>query len=247
MKLLACILALEAAVSAAAAAAAAPVRAAVPSGDFSRYEVIIGREPFGTPPPPPPPAAPPPGPPPVAFVNNLRLVAITDTSFGVKVGFLDVSKNPPKSYYLAVGRSEDGIEVVDADYDLEAALLRKGTEEHWLYMKSGPPVAGGPAAGGAMPPGAILPGATGVPGGSPMEGRISYYARRLERRNEILEERRKASAEREKIGAEQLQAQLRDYNLELIRARGEKGPPLPIPLTPQEDAQLVEEGVLPAR
>jgi hypothetical protein len=62
-----------------------------------------------------------------------------------------------------------------------------------------------------------------------------------------MEERRKESEERVKIGAEQLEAQLREYNLELIRARGEKGPPLPIPLSPQEDDQLVEEGVLPPR
>jgi hypothetical protein len=36
--------------------------------------------------------------------------------------------------------------------------------------------------------------------------------------------------------------------MELIRAaaKGEsKGPPLPIPLTPEEDKQLVDEGVLP--
>jgi hypothetical protein len=38
---------------------------------------------------------------------------------------------------------------------------------------------------------------------------------------------------------------LREYNLELIKAKGAKGPPLPIQLTPEEDDQLVKEGVLP--
>jgi hypothetical protein len=32
--------------------------------------------------------------------------------------------------------------------------------------------------------------------------------------------------------------------MDLIRSRGEKGPPLPIPLTPEMDQQLVQEGVL---
>jgi len=34
-------------------------------------------------------------------------------------------------------------------------------------------------------------------------------------------------------------------NMELIRAQGSKGPPLPLQLTPEDDAQLVSEGVLP--
>jgi len=47
------------------------------------------------------------------------------------------------------------------------------------------------------------------------------------------------------ITQEERVRKLREYNLELIRARGAKGPPLPIELTPDEDAQLVQEGVLP--
>jgi len=47
------------------------------------------------------------------------------------------------------------------------------------------------------------------------------------------------------LTAAYLQKQLQDYQMELIRAQGEKGPPLPIVLTPLMDAQLVSEGVLP--
>ena len=36
----------------------------------------------------------------------------------------------------------------------------------------------------------------------------------------------------------------KEYQMELIRAGGASGPALPIPLTPEMDAQLVEEGVL---
>lgn len=42
-----------------------------------------------------------------------------------------------------------------------------------------------------------------------------------------------------------LEKHLHDYQMELIRARGAKGPPIPMPLTPEMDDQLVKEGVLP--
>jgi hypothetical protein len=106
--------------AAALAVVAAAAWGAVDYSDFGRYDVILSRKPFGVPPPPPPPpadqaVAPPPGPP--AFVKNLRLCALTETKYGLKVGFLDITKKPPKSYYLRVGQNEDGIEVADADYD----------------------------------------------------------------------------------------------------------------------------------
>jgi hypothetical protein len=236
-----------------ACVAAATARAEL-NADFSRYEAIISRKPFGEPPPPTAAAVPaqPAQPAQPPFVNNLRLVAITESKFGTKVGFLDISQNPPKSYYLPIGGSSDGIEVLDADYDLEAALLRKGGEEQWLYLKggaAGAPTGGAPSgAPGVVGLGPGVPG-MGVSGAAtdPSGGRAGYYERRQKRRDEILEERRKASLEREKIGSEELRKQLREYNLELIRARGEKGPPLPIPLTVEEDTKLVQEGVLPPR
>jgi hypothetical protein len=42
-----------------------------------------------------------------------------------------------------------------------------------------------------------------------------------------------------------LQNHLEQYQMDLIRAGGEKGPPLPMELTPEMDDQLVKEGVLP--
>jgi len=42
-----------------------------------------------------------------------------------------------------------------------------------------------------------------------------------------------------------LQKSLVGAQMELIRARGTKGPPLPLALTPEMDDQLVKEGVLP--
>jgi len=47
------------------------------------------------------------------------------------------------------------------------------------------------------------------------------------------------------ISSQDLVNHLKAYQMELIRAQGAKEPPLPIPLTPEMDAQLVKEGVLP--
>lgn len=40
---------------------------------------------------------------------------------------------------------------------------------------------------------------------------------------------------------------LQAYQMDLIRAKGKKGPPLPMMLSPKMDEQLVKEGVLPSR
>jgi hypothetical protein len=47
------------------------------------------------------------------------------------------------------------------------------------------------------------------------------------------------------LTGEALQNHLEQYQMDLIRAGGEKGPPLPMELTPEMDDQLVKEGVLP--
>ena len=71
------------------------------------------------------------------------------------------------------------------------------------------------------------------------------YAERLKRRREQLEERRRREAETPKLTGKELEEQLKSYQMDLIRAGGEKGPPLPIPLTKEMDDKLVAEGVLP--
>jgi len=62
-----------------------------------------------------------------------------------------------------------------------------------------------------------------------------------ERRKRVVE----AATAQAGLTHPQLEQRLRDYQMDLIRARGEKGPPLPMELTPEMDAQLVKEGVLP--
>ncbi|MFC1497714.1 hypothetical protein ACFLS1_04455 [Verrucomicrobiota bacterium] len=71
--------------------------------------------------------------------------------------------------------------------------------------------------------------------------KISYSELR-ERRLEAMRQRR-VEQPASKLKGEELDQHLRKYNLQLIR-KGE-APALPIQLTPEEDAQLVKEGVLP--
>jgi hypothetical protein len=201
---------------------------AVATEDFSRYQVIVDRKIFGEPPTDGTTGTNSPSP--TSFIRDIRLVAITENSNGeLKVGFVDIKANN-KSYYLPVGGSEDGIEVVDADYETESALLKKGGDSQWINMNSD-------AASGGSPQAAV----TASPDGNPAGPRVPY-PERMRRRRETVRTR---VVEPPKLSGEALDKHLQEYNADLIRNRGEKGPPLPIELTPEMDAQLVKEGVLP--
>ena len=194
---------------------------------FSRYKIIIDRKPFGEPPvvakKPPPPSRP--VKPVKSFLDDLTMCAVNDTALGINVGFID--KRNKKNYFLYVGEIEDGIELIDADYEAEKAHLRKGTEEGWIYMT-------GSAGGTAVSAKKVV---------TPLTSRRMSYKERLKRRREQLRHRK---VEPPKMTGPELEQHLQEYNLKLIRAGGELGPPLPIQLTPEQDAQLVAEGVLPA-
>ena len=192
---------------------------------FDRYQVILARMPFGdeaaaaaaaeaarT-------AAN--GPPPDSFTKTLKLSAITRNHFNgkVQVGLTDVAIK--KSYFLYEGDSEDGIELIKADYENEKALLKKGAEQAWLDMNSAP----------------VIVVATPVPTSRSFRG-APAGARRV-----ALSQ--PEAPQKPQLTGEALQKHLKEYQMELIRAKGEKGPPLPMELTPEMDQQLVDEGVLP--
>jgi hypothetical protein len=214
--------------------------------DFSRYEVILSRMPFGTPSPEPAQSADPPGPPPKpasqSFVRTLRLCALKKSNGGVKVGFIDISQKPERSYLMYVGESVDGIEVAEADFIEEKALLRKDGEEYWIYMDgratdaSGEvQIAAAPMAMSVTSRGRVLtrPRTVVPPDGS--------YLARLRDRREALAQRNEA-IRNSPLQGEALEKHLQDYNLDLIR---QGMPALPIPLTEDQDQQLVQEGFLP--
>lgn len=215
------------------------------SVDFSRYAVILDRRPFGAPveeeAPPPPKLGKPP-----AFVHGLRMVAMTESPAGVRVGFLNTRQKPPRSYFLYVGESEDGMLLAQADYDQDKALVTKDGEEYWLRIGEGP------AAQNETTPRQRVerPGSSSASARSGASGVIRAGAARVnapqdsyaERREKRLEEMSKRAAESRKLSEEEVEQKLREYQMRLIR---QGRTPLPIPITEEMDRQLVKEGILP--
>jgi len=219
--------------------------------DFSRYEIILTRRPFGEAPPEselnPPAAVVPAGP---SFVDSLQMCAITSGGGAVRVGFVDAKTQPPKTYFLFVGESEDGIQVIEADYEAETVLLKKDGEERRLRMTGLAPEPYG---------GVVVTAPAGRPSGSRRSRSRTVIPKSTLTRERYEEERDlglrgaptaprqmlRASPDMGEMPPEVRELAMRKYNMELIRAGGEKGIPLPIKLTPEEDAQLVAEGALP--
>ncbi len=226
---------------------------AITTADFSRYEVILQRRPFGE---APSDASALSRQAPVvlrgpSFADRIQLCAITQRGDSYSVGIVDNTQKPARTYFMRVGESEDGIEVLDVDYSAERVLLRKSTEESWVDMN------GVTTAGGGAAPTTVA--------------RMSRPPSNMAARRAMLKPRRKGltreqyNAERaaglrpaprsprsvlmggaapSSLSSEERMANLRKYNMDLIRAGGSAGPALPIPLNPEEDAQLVAEGHL---
>lgn len=206
---------------------------------FDRYEIILQRKPFGAvpvspvskgPQAPDVPETDPENPPRGAFVETLRMCALTETAFGLRVGIVDIKSKPQVSYFLYEGETENGVELVEADYVGERALLKKDGEEYYLSMNSGAPPSAAPTASKA---GTIVTQKSSVK-------RMSY-AERLRRRREAEAARLAKLQEKPKISGEDLEQHLRQIQMDAIR---QGIPALPIPLTKEMDDQLVAEGVL---
>lgn len=200
------------------------------SDGMEQYMSIIDRRPFGTsdkPPPRPQPREkrqPPPKPAP-ELSKYWRLSTITVIpNMGIRVGLRN--KRTKDSYFLGVGDSAGEITVLDADYDQEKVLIQEGTAKEWIVMEG-----------------------VGIRSGSTMQkdqkspDRVTTredYSKRVAARRKALSRHRKVQPP--KIQGEELKEHLHKLNMKYIR---EGKPPLPIELTPEEDAQLVKEGVLP--
>jgi hypothetical protein len=236
------------------------VRAAV-AQEFTRYQVILDRRPFGEVElaSAPQASAPmiPPGP---TFTRKLRMCGITERGGQIRVGFVDEGVKPVKPYYLFVGEQEDGFEVVEADYEKETALIRKDGHAEWIRMcevsfDSGSAKPGVPARTAVS--GGRRPSRSGLTSGTPrrLPSRFSGMTRddyRKARESGVLpapvpalsRALGGASTDTSKETPTERDSRRRAYNLQLIRRGGKDGPPLPIQLTPTEDAMLVKEGVL---
>ncbi len=230
---------------------AVPVCEATAYKDFSRYQIIITRKPFGKGPvhlvPPPPPRRTTPS----TWMKYLKLTAIIDMGpMGLRVGIHNVKTKA--AYLLKVGEEvEDGAFVIKADYSEEGAELQKGNEKVWIYV-GGKPKSSRISASAAEQQKRIAHASGASRGRFPISLRrpltkAEYNASKATRPTPKSPRRAMAEARGEAIPelqGEALEQYLKEYQMELIRAGGNLGPALPIPLTPDMDAQLVAEGVL---
>ena len=209
------------------------------AGDFSAYQGIIDRKPFGDETKMPAGGAAGLVPPAESPFKDLKLSAIIETPAGPQAGLLNVKNQ--KTYLLSVGDVEDGIEMVEIDYKGDRARVRIGTDEQSI------PLGGAPGAAAIAPPQApVLMTSPGQLTPATMAGdknrRLSYAERKAAADAE-QEKRLKEAAQA--LTGKALDEYLKEYQMNLIRQGGKAGPPLPLPLTPEMDAQLVKEGVLP--
>lgn len=194
---------------------------------FSRYQVILDKSPFGKPPPPPPPRTEPPkpvqtGP---SWVESYRMnMLMIDDDEQPRIGLMDVKKN----ISFTLGLNDDpieGIRLKSIDYGQQSAQIEKSGDVKTIKMQetAAAPVAKTPA----KPPTRTATSSI----------REKYLQRRAE-----MQKKNKQPAREPKYTGKELEQHLRDYQMEVLR----NGlPPLPVPLTPEMDAKLVEEGVLP--
>lgn len=138
----------------------------------------------------------------------------------LRAGIVDTVKN--KSYTLKVGEEVDSIELVEADILKSEAMLKKGNEVVLFKLEAGKPE---------------------VLSKSQQNSRQSSYAERRKDLLKKIEDRRKTEEPKPPaLTGAALRQHLEQVQMNAIR---EGLPPLPLPLTPEMDAQLVSEGVLP--
>ncbi len=183
---------------------------------FDRYKVIVDKRPFGEEPIEAEPVQ-------ISlnqsFARNLRLSMLFEGPDGdVRVGVIDAKNS--KSYILGIGETQDGLELVEADLNASEAMLRKENEVALFKLESGE----------------IEP----LSKRQQSERRSSYAERRRARMEAV--KKKVSEAEKPRLTGEALREHLKEVQMDAIRTGK---PPLPMPLTPEMDAQLVAEGVLP--
>jgi hypothetical protein len=186
---------------------------------FKRYQLILDKQPFGQDPPEADivqvPAS-------QSFARNLRLSMLFEGPDGTtRAGIVDNSTK--KSYILRIGEPQDGFEMIEADIKASEAMVKRDNEVALFKLEAG---AGQPISR------------------SEQSSRQSSYAERRRALLQKIEERRQEARPPPvpELTGEALKKHLEEVQMDAIR----NGlPPLPLPLTPEMDAQLVSEGVLP--
>ena len=205
--------------------------AALPSPalqDFAHYEVILQKQIFGKPPPEPvaaPVAVAPPGP---SWITDYRLAMLVDEGGGhVRAGLVHLRDNSTVSLGLNEKHEATGIQLLSADIAQSSAVFTKSGDKQSITM----------AAVGAIPV-AAAPAVDAAASRFPMGG----PGRRFGTGRSMPPPPAPTQPVQPKLTGAALEAHLQEYQKEVLR----KGmPPLPVALTPENDAQLVQEGVLP--
>lgn len=202
-----------------------------------RYDVIVARQPFGVEP----------------LVDNatandpqqkqlereLRLCFLMESQSGeVRAGFqnLKAKKGDPKSVILMEGESYRAMKLVKIDLENSTATLEYGGKDMTFELSKGK----GAAAAAAKPQ-------TPAVQQSRPERRFGGGFRRTTPPPEETQpaptqpEAPQLSEEELVRQREEVRATLQEYQMEVIR---QGMPPLPIQLTPEQDDQLVAEGIL---
>ncbi len=183
---------------------------------FERYQVIIDKHPFGEEPPEAETVQIPLN---QSFARHLRLSMLFEGSEGeLRVGIIDSKEK--KNYILSIGELQDGLELIEADLAASEAMLRKGNEVALFKLESDKPEPLSKSQQAAR--------------------RSSYADRRRARQTPVKNTEPKEPPE-PRLTGEALRKHLENVQMDAIR----NGlPPLPLPLTPEMDDQLVSEGVL---
>lgn len=216
---------------AAAAGTVAAWGAVPPVRPFSEYEVILRRAPFGE-------LAPEGGaeeeqervvPIQESFAAQMTLVEIKEVKgneYLLEVSVMDKKDN--HYFTLRIGETDDsGVTLLEADYEMDEAMLKKGNEVVVLSMRAGTA-------------GQVLSSSELEARKGEMEKKRLSYAERRKLRAELRA--RPKELPKPEFTGEELERKLQESQMESIR----KGmPPLPVQLTPENDAILVAEGFLP--
>lgn len=158
--------------------------------------------------------------------QQIRLCFLMRSESGeVKAGFQNIKaqKGEPKSVVLMVGESFRGMQLQNIDMDSSSATLNIAGKPVTFELTRAPTAAKAAPKKPTVPPRRFGGGFRSKPAApKPQKPQLSPEEQAAERKR--------------------VQENLRQYQMEVIRAGM---PPLPIPLTQEMDDQLVTEGVLP--
>ena len=162
-----------------------------------------------------------------AAEKELRLCFIFETDTGIiRAGFENktAKKGESKSVMLSVGESFKGMKLLDVNIQNSTATLdRNGINIMFSLMKTTQPVNKNTSQ-------------------SQRRFNTGFRENNNTDNRTVKTEEVKLSPSQQAQRREEIQENLRQYQMDVIRAGL---PPLPVPLTKQMDEQLVAEGILP--